>query len=115
MSKETKRKLAGGAGLVAVAGMLVAVWIATPLWSNEGNPEIREIVLEAKDVAFDGNNPTLRLTPGERVRFVVRNNDPGVLHSITLPGVDSTVRHIRWGEEVAFEDGRPTYFVDAVF
>ena len=31
------------------------------------------------------------------------NNDPGILHSITLPGVDSTVRHIRWGEEVAFE------------
>ena len=90
MSRETKRKLAGGAGLVAVAAMLVAVWIATPLWSNEG-PEIREIVLEAKILAFGGDNPTVDLIPGERVRFVVRNNDPGILHSITIPGVDSTV------------------------
>ena len=103
MSKETKQRLVGGAGLIVAIGLFAALWIATPLWSTEPAPELREIVLEARDLAFGGDNPTLEMNPGERVRFVVRNNDPGVLHSITIPGVDSTIRHIRFGEEVTFE------------
>ena len=26
-----------------------------------------------------------------------------VLHSITIPGIDSEVRHVMWGEEIAVE------------
>jgi len=103
MSQETRRNLLGGVGLAIATALLVTIWVGTPLWSTKGRVAVREIVLEARDVAFGGDNPTLHLTPGERVRFVIRNNDPGVLHSITIPGVDPTIRHIPWGEEVSFE------------
>jgi plastocyanin len=103
MSKETKRKLAGGMVLAVVVTLAAVSLFANPFWSKGAAPPVREIVLEARDLAFGGDNPTLQLSPGERVRLVVRNNDPGILHSIALPGIDSTVRTIKWGEEVAFE------------
>ena len=103
MSKEMKRNLLGGTSVVFLLTLFVLVWIATPV-STRGQAEaVREIHLEARDVAFGGDNPTLNLQPGERIRFVVRNTDPGVLHSITIPGVDDTVRHVRWGETIRFE------------
>ena len=74
---------------------------------NAAGTPVREIVLEARDVAFGGSNPTLSFEPGERVRFVVRNTDPGILHSITLPGIDSRVHHVRYDEQVAFEVTMP--------
>ena len=33
---------------------------------------------------------------------MVRNNDPGVLHSITIPGLENRLIHVPAGEEVAF-------------
>jgi plastocyanin len=68
--------------------------------------EAREIVLEVRDLSFDGN-PTLAFEPGERIRLVVRNNDIGVLHSIRLPGIDDTVRHIPWDEQIVIEFTAP--------
>ena len=104
MSTEMKRNLIGGAGISALLTlfMALALW---PLWSRgaDASPAVREIVLDAREATFGADNPTLRLEPGERVRFVVRNTDPGVLHSITLPGIDEKVRFVRWGEEIAFE------------
>lgn len=104
MSKEMKRNLIGGAGITALLTlfMTLALW---PVWSRGANVSspVREIVLDAREATFGADNPTLRLEPGKRVRFVVRNTDPGVLHSITLPGIDDQVRHVRWGEEIAFE------------
>lgn len=98
-----KRNLIGAAGVAAVLTLLgaLALW---PLWTRGADAgPVREIVLDARMATFGADNPTLELRPGERVRFVVRNTDPGVLHSITLPGIDDTVRHVRWGEEIAFE------------
>lgn len=104
MSKATKHKLAGGMVFTVVLTLIGISLFANPFWSTGASPaEVREIVLEARDLAFDGDNPTLLAEPGERVRLVVRNNDPGILHSISLPGIDSEVRHIKWGEEIAFE------------
>ena len=77
--------------------------IANPFSSSAEATPPREIVLEARDLAFAGNNPTLHADPGERIRLIVENSDPGVLHSITLPGIDSEVRHIRYGERVSFD------------
>ena len=49
----------------------------------------REIVLVARDMTFylDGGsaeNPTLRLKPGEDVRLVLRNEEPGVVHDFAV-------------------------------
>jgi len=103
MSKEMKRNLLGGTSVVFLLTLFVLVWIATPVSTRGQAAAVREIHLEAREVAFGGDNPTLSLQPGERVRFVVRNTDPGVLHSISIPGVDDTVRHVRWGETIRFE------------
>jgi plastocyanin len=107
MSKEMKRNLVGGTGFVFLLTLFALAWIATPVSSRGQAEPVREIVLEAREVAFGGDNPTLSLRPGERVRFVVRNTDPGVLHSITIPGVDDTVRHVSWGETIRFEVNVP--------
>lgn len=108
MSKEMKRGLAGGTGIAVIAAFITVMIVASP-FSSEGSHEqpMREIVLEARDLAFGADNPTLAVRPGERVRLVVRNTDTGILHSISLPGIDSQVRHIKWGEEIAFEITAP--------
>jgi len=102
MSKTAKRGLLGGTTLAVVAAAIVLA-LGGSARSRSESEAVREIVLSARDAAFNGGNPTLALRPGERVRFVVRNDDPGVLHSITLPGIDSRVRLVRPGEEVSFE------------
>ena len=101
MSRQMKRNLTGTAVVGVALILLGATWLSLP--SGESAEPIREIVLDARDAAFDVDNPTLHLQAGERVRFVVRNTDPGVVHAITIPGLDSEVRTIAWGEQVAFE------------
>ncbi len=70
---------------------------------------VREIVLEARGTAFGGDNPTLVLKEGERVRVIVRNNDPGVEHSIAIPEFGIERVDVAPGEEISFEvsAGRP--------
>lgn len=104
MSKKTKTKIAWGTIAAALATLIAVTQFAGPSASRGGTAQtVREIRLEARDLAFNGDNPVLRLQPGERVRLVVRNSDTGILHSISLPGIDPEVRHIKWGEELSFE------------
>jgi len=108
MSQEAKRRLVGGVGMIAILTLFGSL-IAVPLWSESATSVIepREILLEARDLAFGGDNPTLEFRPGERVRLIVRNTDTGVLHSIRLPGIDDRVHHVRWGEQVVIEFTAP--------
>jgi plastocyanin len=107
MTQQVKRGVAGGTVLAVGAALFVASLALSRSLSSAPGEVTREVVLEARELAFGGNNPTLRFRPGERVRFVVRNSDTGVLHSITLPGIDPEVRHVRWGEALAFEVTMP--------
>ena len=102
-----KRRLIGGVGMAAIVTLFGAI-VMVPLWSQSAvaGSEAREIVLEARDLAF-GGNPTLSFKPGERIRLIVRNTDIGVLHSIRLPGIDDTVRHIPWDEQVVIDFTAP--------
>jgi plastocyanin len=100
MSRSAKGGLLGGATLAAAA---VLALLALGGRTGPTTSATREIVLDARDVAFNEINPQIVLRPGERVRFVVRNGDPGVLHSISLPGIDSTVRDVLPGQEITFE------------
>jgi len=48
----------------------------------------RTIVMSMSDYTFNGNNPTLRLRPGERVRFLVRNDESTpIRHNFEIVGL----------------------------
>jgi plastocyanin len=48
----------------------------------------RTVALRMYDYTFNGNNPTLEFRPGERVRFVVSNDeDSQVLHNFRIVGL----------------------------
>ena len=108
MSQKMKQRLIGGVGFAAILTLFGTI-VMIPLWSQSAvaGSEAREIVLEARDLAFGDANPTLAFKPGERIRLIVRNSDIGVLHSIRLPGIDDTLRHIPWDEQVVIEFTAP--------
>ena len=103
-----QRRLIGGVGMAAILTLFGGI-VMLPLWSQSAVAanDAREIVLEARDLAFGDANPTLSFEPGERIRLIVRNSDIGVLHSIRLPGIDDIVRHIPWDEQVVIEFTAP--------
>ncbi len=70
----------------------------------------REITLVAKQMAFyvEGDsspNPVIRLKPGERVRFTLRNEDRGVEHDFTIRALGVATGTLRTAERgsVVFE------------
>jgi plastocyanin len=48
----------------------------------------REIELVARDSRFNGVNPTIEVAPGERLRLVVKNDDPETWHDLVIGGLD---------------------------
>jgi len=80
----------GSHGVVAAAVVFVFVglFLLLPLAATS-TPVAREITLVTRDMAFylEGDtrpNPTIRLQAGERVRFVLRNLDPGIDHNLAI-------------------------------
>ena len=67
----------------------------------------REITLVARGMAFYllGDpvtpNPTIRLAAGERVRFVLRNDDRGLTHDFAVPAIDAAADQVDWNETEA--------------
>ena len=103
--------LLGLAGL-AVAGLLPLVTDAV------GTP--REIVLVARDMTFylEGQaqpNPTIRVTAGEEVRVILRNEEPGIIHDFAVRQLSIAVAPLKGNEigTVVFRapdrPGRHTY------
>jgi plastocyanin len=64
----------------------------------------REIVVVARGMSFvlenapDAVNPTIPLRAGERVRLVLKNEAPGLLHDIVIPELDVEIDQMRAGE-----------------
>src|SRR5262245_4741692 len=68
------------------------------------NPRLapREIVLVADDMAFyiEGSNvpnPAIVMKPGEEVRIVVTNQDPGITHGFSIPALHISMDGIEAG------------------
>ena len=73
-------------------------------------PAPREVTLVARGMAFflengDLPNPTLTFKTGERVRIVLRNEDRGISHNLSVPSVKAEFAPIGWNQsaEVVFE------------
>jgi plastocyanin len=73
-------------------------------------PSPREVTLIARGMTFevdgqgDASNPVIKVAAGERVRLVLRNEAPGLLHDVAIPAWNVAVDPIRAGEttEVTF-------------
>ena len=102
MSRHISRLLSprGRIATAVVLGLLSVslVGLVTPA----ADPVSREITLVARDMAFylseqtqAGPNPTLQLKVGEQVRIVLRNQDPGIVHTFAIKpwNASMTLRH----------------------
>ena len=57
-------------------------------WSRE-LPPTRTVAMSMKEYTFNGANPTLAFMPGERVRFIVSNDEETqVRHNFRIVGMD---------------------------
>ena len=70
--------------------LAAALGVVAMSWRAAETHDVREIRLVARGMTFylDGAgeaNPTLRLHAGETVRLVLRNEDRGMTHDVTVP------------------------------
>lgn len=75
--------------LSSIAALLMAaLWLAVRAPRPSDGPPDRTVVLSMSRYAFNGTNPTLVFRPGERVRFLIRNDeDTHVVHDFRLVGI----------------------------
>ena len=76
--------------LLIVAAVAAAAWLPRAVAFREPSEAApREIRVVARDMTYyvDGEktpNPTLRVKAGERIRLVLRNEDPGMTHDFAV-------------------------------
>lgn len=73
--------------VIFLLGMVGAPSLAMVVWSRPA--QVREIRLVARDMTFylegeDAPNPTLRVKRGEHVEIVLRNEDTGMTHDVSI-------------------------------
>ncbi|MFN2448038.1 MAG: plastocyanin/azurin family copper-binding protein [Vicinamibacterales bacterium] len=105
MTKVVRRHWRTAAVCAAVFIGIVAV---LPLVAERA--PARQIVLMTRGMTFvlEGQpemNPIVRVTAGERVRIVVRNETPGMVHDFAIPSWDVATRSLSNGQQgsVTFE------------
>lgn len=88
---------------LSIVGIIaaVALFALIPLTAYPPS-DVREIVLVARNMTFylegsDAPNPTLRLKPGEVVRIIVRNEEPGIVHDFAVTSLQASTEATRWG------------------
>lgn len=92
--------------MVAAAVALGAAAVVTSAGAGE---EVREIHLVARGMAFylDADpttaNPTIPLRRGERVRFVLRNQTPGIDHDLAIASFGVGLTPVAVGLVAAFD------------
>jgi hypothetical protein len=91
-----------------IAGALVTLVSATGCSSAESPP--RDIVLVARGMRYaiesepGAHNPVIHLQAGERVRLILKNEAPGLLHDFEIPAWGVHIPPLRAGDiaEVIF-------------
>jgi len=73
--------------VLLVALVVTLVFARQRLKGSSAPP--RTVLLSMSDYTFNGVNPTLTFQPGERVRFVVRNDEQTpIRHNFSIPGLN---------------------------
>lgn len=89
--------------VVALVALAVLVVALIPVMT-QARPA-REIHLVARGMAFylDGEpslaNPTLELAAGERIRFVLRNDDQGMIHDFSASELAVATDRLEWRQQ----------------
>jgi plastocyanin len=74
------------AALLAALAVTLAVIVRVRAAAKPHAP--RTVVLSMRDYTFNGDNPTLSFRAGERVRFVIRNDETSMIrHNFGIPGL----------------------------
>jgi plastocyanin len=101
-------KHSGFARFFVVAATVVCLGVGALIARGAGkaDSEPRDVVLVVRDMAFyldgaGGANPTLQLRPGERVRLVLKNEEPGVTHDFAVSDWKVATRRLQGGGEDA--------------
>jgi len=74
--------------------LVLILALAGAAWALAGHEKVAEgptrtVSMSMSDYTFNGTNPTLHVTPGERVKFVVTNDERSrVLHNFRIVGMD---------------------------
>jgi len=72
-----------------LAAVLVAAFSLAGPWRARQSGPSRTVEMSMRDYSFNGQNPTLTFEPGERIRFVVTNDETTrVLHNFRIVGMD---------------------------
>ena len=77
---------------------------------------VQEIILIAKEMVYNTNNPTLILKVGQPVRIIIINEDKGMLHDFVIEELDiSTSAPLEYGQSevinfVPTQKGKYEYF-----
>ena len=86
---------------------LVLLWLLVGVACAPHRGPARDVVVLARGMSFvlesspDVPNPVIPLRAGERVRLVLKNDSPGLLHDIVIPELGVEVEQMRAGESRA--------------
>ena len=102
--------------------VLVALALAAtiPLLARTRAAAVREVSVVVRGMSFyaDGladPNPTLRVKRGERLRFVVRNEDSGMAHDLSIRAWDVGTKVLKGRERDVVEFRAPEAAGEAVY
>jgi plastocyanin len=87
-----------------IAVVFVVAALAGAIVQSARAPAAREIRLVVRDMTFyvEGQtepNPTIRVSAGETVRLILRNDDEGMTHDFAIPEWGAVTRRLQGGEE----------------
>lgn len=77
---------------------------------------VQEIILIAKEMVYNTNNPTLILKVGQPVRIIIINEDKGMLHDFVIEELDISISDpLEYGESeivefIPTQKGKYDYF-----
>jgi len=105
MVKEIQKELKTFRGKVILTLLILALSCitffstGTQTQAKQTKNQVRIIKIEIKDMSFGNNNPDIYIAPGETVRFLVINLDPGMVHDFKIKGTEAKTRDLKFGEQ----------------
>lgn len=99
--------------IYGIATLAIVMTVAISTMSDRPRPGktafdgVRTVVLTAKDMKFNMSNPTIAVAPGEIVRIVIRNEDPGMKHDLFIPQLQLRTPVLEFGDEAVLQFRAP--------